>query len=294
MMKNKIWALFMSDLHLGSAFSLWPPNFVGSNGSTINPNVGQRYLWKHYEMLIDEVRDLTDGKLDIFCLVGDAIQGKNKKGDGEYIIESNLAFQSEAAITVIWPFVEMAKEKYVFRGSRYHVGNNAESEEYIGMTIDSVKDDFGHHCWMWLPELSIGGVYFDIAHHQSSVMINRSMPLERERRFAHQFDDLKKNPDVIVRGHSHIQLELLIDGELQIGLMPIQMQSDYAKMSKTPNRLLSRWLGICLLEIMPGNIGTIRRPVNVHWLRFKHPPLPKREYQQGEEKWQSLLSRILP
>jgi len=291
---KKIWMLLVNDLHLGSAFSLWPPDFIGSNGSTINLNIGQRYLWDNWLKITSEVRKMTDNSIDIFCLVGDAVQGKNKKGDGEYIIESSMVYQAEAAVNVIMPLVDISKEKYVFRGSRYHVGRNAESEEFVGMSIDAVEDDLGHHCWMWLPELDVGGVYFDISHHQSAVMVNRAMPLERERRFSHQVSDIKENSHAIIRAHTHTQIELMVDGELQIGLMPMQMQSDFAQMSKAPNRLLSKWLGVCLLEITPGNLGTMRYPIDVHWLRFKHPPLPKRKYQGGK-KWQkSLLNRILP
>lgn len=293
-MKNKIWMLCINDLHLGSAFSLWPPDFIGSNGAPLNLNKGQKYLWDHWLKLVKEVKKITSDSIDIFCLVGDAVQGRNKKGDGEYIVENSLMYQAEAAIATIEPLIEISNERYVFRGSRYHVGSNAESEEFVGWSIGAVKDDLGHYCWMWLPELDVAGVYFDIAHHQSAVMVNRAMPLERERRFSHQVEEVKRNADVIIRAHAHTQVELMLDGELQIGLMPMQMQSDYAATSKTPNRLLSRWLGICLLEITPSDIDTMRYPVDVHWLRFKHPPLPKREYK-GEGEWQkSLLNRILP
>lgn len=292
-MKGKRWVLLVADLHLGSAFAIWPPDFMGSCGSKLRLNVGQKYLLENWRKIEKEVKEITRGKIDILCIVGDVIDGKNRKGEGEYAIEPDFTFQGKAALEILNPFLDISGERYVFRGSRYHVGNNAETEEWIAYSMDAVPDDFGHYCWMWLSDLNIDGVSLDIAHHQSHTIVNRSMPLERERRFSNQVSEITGYPDAIIRAHSHTQVELMVDGELQIGLMPIQLQTAYAKLSRTPNRLLSRWLGVCLLEITPSHIGTVRDPIDVHWLKFKHPPLPKRTYK-GDRKWpKNPLSQIL-
>jgi hypothetical protein len=283
-----------SDLHLGSAFSIWPEGFTGSSGTVLQPNRGQKYLNKEWSGIYREVKEITGGRLDVFCLVGDAVQGKGAKQEGEFIIEPNMAYQGRAALIKIEPFVDMASrgQRYVFRGSRYHVGSQNETEEWIAYTIGAIPDDFGRYCWMWLPDLDIGGQCFDISHHQSATIINRSMPLERERRFNNNMDDMKRRADAIIRGHAHVQVELRVDGELQLGLLPMQMQTDYAQESKFPNRLLSRYLGACLLKINT-NPKTYTEPIEVIWLRFKHPPLSRRTYERSNEPWRMDLRNLI-
>jgi hypothetical protein len=288
-----IWCLYISDIHVGSAFSLWNPDTIGSAGSRLNLNTGQKYLWDNWQRIIREVKSITGGKLDILATVGDAIHGKNKKNDGEYLVEPDMAYQSRGFIDVVYPLREIANQYYQFRGSGYHVGNNAESEEWIAQTFDAMRDDFGHYCWMWLPDLEIGGVVHDLAHHQSAVMVNKAMPLERERRFSNNLQDIKRYADVIIRAHAHTEALVVIDGEWQIGLPAMQLQTPYAKMSKVPNRMLSRYLGVCLVEIIPGNKGTVLPPINPRFIHFKHPPLPQRTYKGDKHRWQKkLLNRI--
>ncbi len=276
----RIWMLLLSDLHTGSPFAIWPPEMIASSGVKLNLNVGQRYLWNKLLAIKEEVWSLTDGNgPDIVCEVGDSIQGKNKKGDGEFIIEPNTAFQGRAAIEVISMLMPTGATFYKFRGSRYHVGKQSETEEWIGQELGAVTDDLGYHCWSWLPALDVHGVILDIAHHQSAVQVNRSMPLERERRYSNQIlEPIKPKPHLIVRAHGHVSGYVEVDGESSLGLHPLKLQDDFAKMSRVPNRYLTQYLGVHLIEIVPGRLGTMRQPFVVHPLRFMHPPLSKREY----------------
>jgi hypothetical protein len=286
--------LILSDLHLGSAFSMWPEGFVGSSGTIITVNDCQRYINENWLGIQREVKEITGGRIDVFCLVGDAVQGKGKKQDGEFVVEPNMAYQGRAALVAIEPFVDMSAhgQRFVFRGSRYHVGRQNDTEEWVAYTIGAEPDDFGRYCWMWLPDLDVGGACFDISHHQSAVMINRAMPLERERRFNNIMSDVKRRADAIIRGHAHVQVELRVDGELQIGCLPMQAQTDYAKESKAPNRLLSRWMGACLLKINT-RPSTYTEKIEVIWLKFKHPPLSKRVYERSKEPWLMDLQNLI-
>lgn len=292
-----LWFLAVSDLHLGSAFSMLPPDFHGSYGSVVKQNKLQRYIYDNWQVIIRDVMEITGGHLDVTAFVGDMIHGKNRKGEGEFIVEPDLGFQGRAVLGCISPIVDISDEILVCRGSRYHVGANADTEEWIAYTIGARPDPWGHHCWMWIPEYDIEGIILDIAHTQSVTMINRSMPLERERRFAEQQSAIKSPPHIILRAHGHIQIELIVDGDCQIGLPPMQSQTDFAKMSRVPNRWLSKKLGVCLIEIMPELLGTVRQPFRTHWLLFSHPPLGRTKWREQSNKEamkrRSQLSQIL-
>lgn len=280
-----IWMLLLSDLHTGSPFALWPPDMISSSGSLLNLNIGQLYLWKKWLKIRDEIWRLTGGNgPDIVCEVGDSIQGKNKKGDGEFVVEPSTAFQGRGAIAILNTVVPEGSTFYKFRGSKYHVGKQAETEEWIGMQMNSVTDDLGYHCWSWMPTLDVEGVILDIAHHQSAVQVNRSMPLERERRYSNQIlEPIKPKPHLIVRAHGHVSAYVEVDGEASLGLHPLKLQDDYAKNSRVPNRYLTKYLGVHLIQIKPELLDTVSQPFVVHPLRFLHPPLTKRQYRRNKD-----------
>ena len=94
---SSLWFLLMADIHVGEAFAIWPPGFRGSLGVKLNLNNGQQYLYDKLNEAREEIIAMTGGHLHAFALVGDGIQGKNKKQEGEYIIEPDLGYQGYAA-----------------------------------------------------------------------------------------------------------------------------------------------------------------------------------------------------
>jgi hypothetical protein len=290
-----IWVLNLSDLHLGSATSIWPPDFKDSNGQFKNLNKGQRYLYDNWEAMKRQVIEMTGGKLAVLNVIGDSVQGTNMKEDGDYIVEPNMAYQGRAAIHLLREYAEMADMVNVFRGSRYHVGVQGETEETVGFALGATQNDFGRYCWNWMPELHVGPVVFDIAHHQSVTIVNRSMPLEREQRFNQGLWSLKNPANIILRGHAHVGSVVDVDGDVAIGLPPMQIQTSFAELSKVPNRYCTKFLGMCLIHIMPEREGTLLPIFEIHMLRFPHPPLAVRNWEPPEkdEGWtKRLLNRI--
>jgi len=271
---------------------------VGSNGVTLNLNKGQQYVLANTKIIEDAVRRITGGTLHVLGVVGDSVDGKQKKDDGEYIIERDTTYQAEAAYQIIEPFANMADVVYVFRGSGYHVGPNGEAEEWVAQQLGATPDPFGRHTWEWLPELNIEGIIADVGHHQSVTIVNRTMPLEREIRFAWQVTELKSMPHIIIRAHAHLGSFIEVDGRCALALPPMQLQTSFARSSRWPNRYLTQWLGMVLIELLPDRLGTMRQPFNVHWLRFRHPKLARETYTEaakGRKKWmQSLWNRISP
>lgn len=277
-----IWMLAFSDLHMGSAFSMWPPDLKLSSGMTPNLPKHMLYVWKNWLDIKDAVWEYTDGNgPDIVVEVGDSIQGTNKKQDGEFVIETKTARQGLAAMEAIKVMKPERATFLKFRGTRYHVGNQAETEEWIAHELGAEPTEMGNFCWDWLPNFDIAGVILDIAHHQSAVQVNRTMPLEREIRYSNNVDPrLKKKPHLILRAHGHIGAIVDVDGEVSVGLPPLKMQDDFAKGSKVPNRLLTKFLGVMLIHIIPENLETLDLPFMLYPLRFLHPPLPTVVYEE--------------
>ena len=244
------------------------------------------YVWQNWLDIKRAVWNYTDGRgPDIVAEVGDSIQGTNKKQSGEFVIETKTARQGLAAIEAI----KLVKPEHAtflkFRGSGYHVGDQAETEEWIGHELGAEPTEMGNFCWQWLPNLDIAGVILDIAHHQSAVQVNRTMPLEREIRYSNNVDPrLKRQPHLILRAHGHIGAMVDVDGEVSVGLPPLKIQDDFAKGSRTPNRLLTKLLGAMLIHIMPEKLGTLDLPFTLYPLRFLHPPLPTVVYKERDRE----------
>jgi len=272
-----IWGLLISDTHVGSPFALWPPDFMTSNGTLVGLNKGQEYLLCNWNWALQQVNKLTGGKLGLLILVGDLVHGKQKRDEGVNLVEPDPQFQARAFLHLLEDANLKPQETHMVQGTKYHVDINAEAEEWIGLTLNAIQDDRGHYCTEWIPYLGIHGIGLDIAHHQSIVMVNRAMPLERERRYANQVSDMKRGVvHLIIRAHAHRYVFLDIDGERELGLPPVCLQDPYCKKSITPNRLLSRWIGIVALEFIPDNLGTGMSPVIPHPILFPHPDLPAR------------------
>lgn len=290
---RSIWFLLMSDLHIGSALALWPPDLPLSTGNKVVLNEGQVYLAKNFEIIRARINMLTGGRLAGVAFVGDLINGPIKDV-GDFNIENRLSHQARAATIIIKPFVEMADSVWICQGTKWHVGEFANQEDRIGEAVGAEKSPRGIYVWEWIPTLNVHGFIMDIAHNQSYTMVNRSMPLERELRYAAIVQDMKPMPDLIVRGHVHISTYVEADGHCALGLFPMQIQTPHAQKSKTPNRMLTRWMGMALIEIFPDLLGTNERPFTPYWLRFRHPPLYRARYVEGgKESWtKRILSRI--
>lgn len=290
---DSIWTLWIGDLHVGSAFSMLPEKFTGSMGSVLNLNKGQRYMLHNYQLLIEQVKAVTRGQLDVLGIVGDTIDGVNKKQEGSFICEIDPYYQGQAALQLLEPLSDLANCVYMWQGSGYHVGKNAETEKWVAKQLGAIPDPRGRPIWDWHPGLDVEGVIFDVSHHRSVTIINRSMALEREIRFAYQVSDMKNMPHIILRAHDHVGCWIEVDGRCAVGMMPLKVQDHYARMSRWPNRWLTHWLGAWLIEIRPDLVGTAAVPYRGHALRFKHPPPGTTKYRREAAKKERTAWKLL-
>ena len=274
-MKYKV--LAFADTHVGSNFGLFPKNFKARY--ELNPI--QEILWEYWTDFCAKLP-----RLDVVMLVGDPVEGRAKFTRGAGLCEIEPSKQVEAAVVCCNMVIDKMKpgsQWYSLAGSDYHVGRQKQHDFDLASKLakdnkkkkfEVVTDGQDNYAHIWL-HLDVGGVKFDVAHHRSVAMINRAMPLERELRFnaisqaLHQGED-----DIIIRAHAHTDIVVAEGYRLAIGLPSWKCQDEYCAGSKTPNRMLSRWLGAFLITIDTAADD----PISYKKLFYPHPILERHTY----------------
>lgn len=261
--------LVLADFHIGSMFSIWPPGFKTSLGTEVRPNIGQKYLLDNWHKIIRAIPEY-----DLLVLNGDMVDGKQPKSYGRFVLEPEPIVQAQAALEAIRPAVKKlgaGGRVIVMRGTPYHEEDDAACE-LMGEALDALPTEYGRRSWGWLVA-ECGGLVVDVAHSQSYMMRYRSTALEREGQFS---DMAGLNADIIIRSHTHSPLWAYIEGagrrefRLEVTTPAMQIASEYATRSKTPNRTLPKNLGVVIIEIPPKGLPIVRPYV------FAHPPLQRK------------------
>ncbi len=254
----------MADHHIGSAFGMWPEEVRLSTGGYYKPHEGMQYVQANWERITGEVP-----MLDAVVFDGDETDGKQPKEQGRFIVEPEPIVQVKGLLFYVEPFLakklKRGGRKFVMKSSHYHDEDGAAMQMFAD-AIGAEKGQYGEDAPAWLL-VEIGGVVFDLAHAQSFMIRYQSTPMEREG----QFSDMNgRQADVIVRAHTHAVHWHYLEGanrlpmRLEITLPPWQLQTPFASGSRTPNRLLSRNLGMIVLDVQ-------RDWVSVEPYLFPHP-----------------------
>ena len=275
----KLTGLVVSDLHVGGAFGIFPQGFTGSVGSELLLNEGQKYLLECWDWMIRKL----PRKLDFLIINGDVADGTSKKDEGRWRTEPDPDFQVLAAKALFLrgkpPLLDRARKIYVSRGSVYHSGAGSYLDEIFAREIGAEKDCMGHYASSWRT-ISCQGIDIDLAHHRSVHIRYEASQGERELQFDRMVADLKGgSSDIIVRGHGHRYINICIDGDLFLATPAWSLQTDFAKMSRWPNRYLSRLIGGARIDLYPelktGGIQDKAEYVKITGLLRPHPKVGK-------------------
>ena len=193
-------------------------------------------------------------KIDALIVNGDAIDGQNVKEQGRHLCEVDPEFQAEGAAILLQPLLQRVapgengiRHIYVSRGGRYHTGDGASDEEFFAAMVKSLLGPDGRGTRPWT-HLVVDDVLFDVAHHQSTTIRYRSMPLEREigfflERCGRMRQEVPERV-VIVRSHTHGSHRCYEEcGFTAVSTPAWKLQDDYAAMGRCPNRWLSAHIG---------------------------------------------------
>ena len=203
----------VSDVHAGSIFGLWPPDFKLADGSVYRLNKGQDYLWKCWLHLRDRLTVAIDTKSinpAAVVFLGDGIDGRQEAQRATEAVTVRLSDQKEAFVAAMQCLLEPFKglPVYGIAGTEYHDQRSADTLE------DALKDlnaesyegiGSGRYCHEIL-DLDVFGKVINFSHHIPALTgLYRATAIDREAIWSALAGEEGKSPkaDVLVRGHVH-------------------------------------------------------------------------------------------
>jgi hypothetical protein len=216
-MRKKI--LAFGDMHSGSLYGLLPPDFVDVRGNPHEQAPGQKYLWDCWTEMLGSV---PPASVDMVAVVGDTIDGKQPKSNGEPLTLHRLEDQVDAARVVLegvrrrfptaeWVFVE---------GTPYH-----ETADVLRPLVR----EFSRWPLEQTQRFPVGEAWVQL-HHEVGGGMCKSAPLEREivrdllAAGRHKWQD----HHVLVRAHRHCWGGWFEGKRVAISLPCWQLQSEHA------------------------------------------------------------------
>ena len=189
----------IGDTHVGGKLGLLHPDTAH-----YKQNEWQRYTWACWEHMLS----VLPTKLDVVVFMDEMMDGPMRPGNKYGALITEPREQRLAAEKVLLPLAERAKERWFIIGSAWHVGDWGQETLNLAEALEAK---------VWRNENSAGynlflrrdRVILDFAHHRSVVMVNRSMPLERELRYRLMDnplpEEVRGSEDFwcIVRAHAH-------------------------------------------------------------------------------------------
>lgn len=182
---------FISDIHCGSKVGLWPLDRLSGDAEY----KGIRYLMSCFEDMVN-----SWPKLDLLVLMGDLIDGKQKKSDGVGLLTTDLGEQADAAATVLEKAASKADVVYRVWGTPYH-----ETHDSILKIVDRAlgvnKSDEDQ-----VIDLETGYGVLNLAHHPSSGQaLYQGTVVDRESMWSEiaSYEDKTNDVRFIIRGHKH-------------------------------------------------------------------------------------------
>jgi UDP-2,3-diacylglucosamine pyrophosphatase LpxH len=197
-MKRKI--AFISDLHIGSRYALFPERFLTAEKIEINTKPSDLLkIWGYWLQFCHKCDEIG---IDSIVVLGDLLDGQNHRENAANLITANMDEQKEAAVEVLSRIVKGKRKLFVIGGSGYHkgMGNNNNPEKDVcgalnGSWLGAIKNV------RFLPSQKL----FNLSHGESAAYIYVEMLMGREMLFMKAAEALGKIPkiSVIARGHLH-------------------------------------------------------------------------------------------
>jgi hypothetical protein len=249
--------LITSDFHFGSSFACFPEDFRTHNDTIIPLNRGQRYLNECFDDAVSRVPD----EFDIFVMNGDGIEGPNKCNMARNLTEVDPLWQVRAATEKLKPVTDRARNALFTKGSYYHVGSGGGGDEGLAQACGAKPNRKGEFAPAWR-RFMYKGVYFDVAHRQSTTIRYHSMPMERELDFLYLRFAKKRLPPpehvVLIRSHAHWGYGLWeTEGATVISTPCMKLQDEFAQTRVSPNRIIPDNLGMIGLRVHDGPKVTV-------------------------------------
>lgn len=264
----------ISDLHCGSVFGLWPPDFRMSDGGSYVLNKGQQWL---YECWLDAASRLKKWcRIAAYVLVGDLVDGTQSRRAGMEAVTTRPQDQADAAEVLLRRFFDIAGKAPVFavQGTEFHDAYSGSEVERIAKSLGAVRYEgrgTGYYCKEVL-DLSVRGVVINYSHGIGvSGGLYRATAPDRESVWGAVAAGAGKsvNADVLVRAHAHYFIHVEHE-ERHVVVNPCwQLQTRYMR-KHSPYRMMPS-IGLTFVRIWTdgSHVGDSR--VEVKKVLYKVP-----------------------
>lgn len=191
--------LVVSDLHVGSIFSIMPNEVYIEQKDThrsnkVESNELQKVLFSEWNKMVKKA-----GRVDACFVLGDCCDGSNQKSRGFELWTTNLHQQVRTCSDLL----SMIKTDkfYGVQGSYYHVGENTSSDL-------AVIEELRNHCTGEFGSdlvVTIEGKRIHLCHElsYSSSPVSKATASQREITNAIMNDKVYGEFDLLLRGHTH-------------------------------------------------------------------------------------------
>ena len=184
--------LFLGDTHVGSKYALWPTDRLPRKQlSTEMRRV--EYITGCYNEMVQALPPI-----DLLILMGDLIDGAQRKSQGVGLFTTNLSEQVEAATEILRPVTEKSKQIFRVHGTPYH-------EDFHGALRD-LDTALGTRRLDYVLDVPLPGGILNVAHHPAGgSTLYRGTAVDKEHMFAAlaAFAGKVLRPRWIVRAHKH-------------------------------------------------------------------------------------------
>lgn len=216
--------LLLSDLHVGSLWGLWPPDYEVQDprsGEWIRfvQNRTQEKLWKHWLSMLKAVNP------EIIIFNGDLVDGQQRRANGREVVTSRIEWQAEALLQVI-DTLPRDIPWYFTAGTDYHeMPDGQPVEQWIAGKLGA---EFGDD--LLIDEC---GIRLHVGHPipvSSSSWQYRTTPLARDLLLLalNSAEERYGKVDVAVRSHAHYFCQAGFSSQLGVITPCWQTRTPYA------------------------------------------------------------------
>ena len=188
---------FVSCMHVGSKVGLWPISYTYEDETETEHTIHAKEV---QTLLLQYWRDFWDSEAktaDTIVLLGDLIQGNNRKETAMGTMTANLNVQRDVAVHMLKPHIK-GRTVIGVSGSKYHDSIDTSLDKSIVTDKDIGGDFVG-----MVRNLKISdGPIINIAHGSSNPLVYKSTHDDREMWFM-AANSMTRDIDFVVRGHWH-------------------------------------------------------------------------------------------
>lgn len=266
--------LVVSDLHVGSIYGLWPPDFILSDGRKMSWASHQGDLWRSWEMFL---KDITPRQFAAVVINGDVIDGRQQAQWGTEAMTASMKDQRAAAASILWRLkdtVGRTVPMYFVQGTEYHDSKAGDEAEAVAEMLEATPAPEGIGPGQFSRQvinLEFSGTILNFSHGISvSGGLYRATSPDREGVWSALAGKEGKIPqaDAVIRSHAHYYVHVEHSSK-HIVITPCwELQTGYMRKHSVYRMLPD--LGAVIVHVRPERKPS-RDPIYIEKVLYDHP-----------------------